>query len=228
MLKLWGGSQTCPFVVRPLVLIMRRLLAFSFLLTTLLALVSAGFILLTRNNPDSAELHIFPFTECRLPCFLGAVPGKTTLLDAFEETSKRLGPRGYILDEQYSPFIWKKPAVLKSITPTIGIDFNNKVFEGFSVGFDPDDRTTPTLANVISVLDAPSCYLYAGRGFDVTTRRVTEAYNIYILRKDYRLTIVSDLKFDHAIYAIFLESAPNRLDCPNASSRWRGLKSAVH
>src|SRR5258708_17375152 len=97
---------------------MRRLLAFSFLLTTLLALVSAGFILLTRNNPDSAELHIFPFTECRLPCFLGAV----------EETSKRLGPRGYMLDEQYSPFIWKKPALLKSITSTIGLDFNNKVF----------------------------------------------------------------------------------------------------
>src|SRR5258708_4075112 len=117
---------------------MRRLLALSFLLTTLLALVSTGLILLTRNNPASAALQIFPFTECPLPCFLGAVPGKTTLMEAYKETSKRLGPHGYILDEQYSPFIWKKSGVLTNISPTIGIDFDTQRREAFSIAFHPD------------------------------------------------------------------------------------------
>jgi|GEM_PF-1516618 hypothetical protein len=76
---------------------MRWLLRFSILLLLILALLTGVTRLLGQAQPNPTLIDMLHLTECAPPCWIGIIPGKTTLADAKAHIISVFGQSGYLL-----------------------------------------------------------------------------------------------------------------------------------
>ena len=211
---------------------MRRLIALSLLLIALFGIVSAALILPIRSNADYREDRLLPMSDCALPCFAGETLGKSTLDEAVQQISKRVDPNGYVMDKPSTTessifYRWKKRNLSTGRDSIIYIIIQKGVLAELGIYFDPDDKTTPKLADAPIALGTSLCYYNDGLTYDFNLNDIIGLSEIYYFGKGYQLEIISNsLKIDQPIQEIILRPASTTLICQAIGSfSWRGFVS---
>src|SRR5262245_6492243 len=80
---------------------MRLILSGLFVLPTLFFVLIISAILVGHQQPPSTWATILHLDECELPCWIGIVPGQTTLIEAQQQIEREYGNKSeYQLEEQ--------------------------------------------------------------------------------------------------------------------------------
>ena len=204
---------------------MRTVLFLTLLLAVFFATMITA-VLLDSRRLVAAPIGDLPFSDCRLPCFAGAIIGQTRVEDAISQMGKRFEPRGY----QFERRIWSETTIgvnwRKTNVSNISVTFTREVLNAVGVSIDPDDKSMPRLGELVAALGQPSCISTNRKAF----------FNVYYFDKRYILTIaVTALKMDQRIQWITVEtiSKPIYLQVvanPNCASvfaqDWHGFTDA--
>jgi hypothetical protein len=202
---------------------MRRLLMFGFLLTTLLALVCAILVLSARITV-SKNVKYALLNDCTLPCFAGAIVGKSDLNDAFQKLSARLDPEsGFVLDNppfargDENSFFWRRHNMTFGTEEGISAGFVSKILTDITVRFDLEDASTPKLGDLLAYYGLPSCVEIAMNG----------NYVLLYLHHDYVLTVAqTDLNLNGLVAYITIDGGTDIFDCQRYSAfKWQGFAS---
>jgi hypothetical protein len=142
---------------------MRWLLRFSILLLLILALLTGVTRLLGQSQPNPALIDMLHLTECAPPCWIGIVPGKTTLTEARTRIINVFGQSGYLLtfDLISAPGLaWinvEQPADPIGILLITLTAHDNRVVDTITFDFSSIYlRDRIYLADVINLLGSPS------------------------------------------------------------------------
>src|SRR5262249_11265742 len=125
--------------------------------------VTMGLIVTAAHGlSPSQSIQEWHVTDCALPCYAGVTLGQSTIADAREQITKRLGPSGFLLEatqagENALALVWwRRNPVTKSFT-SITVTFYGLYASSIGMGDDFKDGTPPSFGDLISVLGTPSC-----------------------------------------------------------------------
>jgi hypothetical protein len=211
-----------------------RLLIPFLLLTTLFFGLSLTMILIGHQQPPSAWAQILHLNECELPCWIGIVPGQTTLAEARQELERVYGDTTEYELKIHSSFIVRRRFTGESFriafsSQGIVLSENSVITEISLLPYDDLD----SVENLPKISD-----LHDVVGDVERVRQLEEAYEvgIAILQKDSRFLIVvgdtecNKLFVDQIIWRIDLrENIYN--DFRNWISRykpWHGFGRCYH
>src|SRR5581483_8160920 len=126
---------------------MRKIIVFSSVLMILFGVLSATLVGFARHLPQNARL--FPLSDCPLPCFGGAVLGKTSTDETVQRISRTVEQRGYIALSSNDPYYrWiKTDDTTGKQTGAFIVGFQDDAFASLDQVFLDNDET-PTLAEL--------------------------------------------------------------------------------
>jgi hypothetical protein len=200
---------------------MRTVLFFTLSLVILFATtITSIFVIHLLDASPTVDL---PLSDCRLPCFAGAIFEQTTIDVAISQMAKRFEPRGYVFERR----VWGGNTIAvtwaKSNVSNINVTFTGEVLTAVGMGIDTDDENMPRLGGLIAIFGRPSCVS--------TNRKVF--FNVYYFDKRYMMTIgVNTLKMDQRIQWITVETltkpayieAASSQDCAIVAAQdWQGF-----
>ena len=142
---------------------MRHVIRYSVLVLLFFALITASLALLGRQQPAPTLVQMLHLTDCALPCWIGIIPGKTTLADARTRIIDVFGHSGDLVtfDLISAPgLVWinverpKDPVGVLLITMTA---HDNRMVDAITFDFSSIYlRDRLHLADVVNVLGVPS------------------------------------------------------------------------
>lgn len=157
---------------------MRRLVRFSILLLLIMALLTGVTRLLGQAQPNPALIEMLHLSECAPPCWIGIVPGKTTLTEAKARIIAAYGQSGYLLtfDLISAPGLaWinvERPADPVGILLITLTAHDNRIVDAITFDFSSIYlRDRIHLADVIKLLGSPSRVMlpvYPAKGTQTT------------------------------------------------------------
>jgi hypothetical protein len=141
---------------------MRRLLILQFICTLLFSMLIGAAILIGRQQPQPEHLAMLHLTDCAAPCWIGIVPGVTTMEEAearikavYGDTSKyRISAPYY--DNYHIEKLDNPSQQLEILFYIYETSQNDNVEKIRNISFRFDGLPTdPTLAELISLFGSP-------------------------------------------------------------------------
>lgn len=110
--------------------LLARLLLSTMRLYAICTLANAMAVLIGRQQPESSILSQMHLTDCELPCWIGIIPGKTTLAEA----NKRLqAVYGATLDQNSTLLDHNSTLLYENLSIVINTD-DNSIVDHISLG----------------------------------------------------------------------------------------------
>ena len=205
-----------------------RTILFVTLVLALLFVTTITSVLVVAHQLDTSLAVDLPLSDCRLPCFAGAVMEQTTIDVALPQMAKRFEPRGYIFERR----VWGGNTIAvtwaKANVSNINVTFTGEVLTSVGMGLDPDDENMPRLGGLVAIFGRPSCV--------VANRKVF--FNVYYFDKQHVITIgVNTLKLDQRIQwitvetlikPVYIEMVANPNCAIVSAQEWQGFADAKY
>jgi len=141
---------------------------FILLTVTLFLLCTASIgtaILIGRQQPLPERIRALHLTDCAPPCWIGIVPGKTTMHEAQEIVNEifKKSPYTLVWDTTFSPnltfHLFQPPNSIKILIVHINKDLLNENVGWIDISPETSDHNDrlPTIADLIALWGSPTC-----------------------------------------------------------------------